>query len=156
MNDLTVISDAGKDQDDELMFLLMAGLVRQGVVNPLAVVANLAPARERARLIKGQLKLTGLPVPVGVGTDCGVPNQFHDHEFEHVPYLAPPEELMDGNFFLVSALCAAEGKNLTLLLVSGLTDAASVLRAQEDLFLRKVKQVVIMGGVHPVLRSNPA
>jgi hypothetical protein len=147
MNDLIVISDAGKDQDDELMFLLMASLVRQGVLNPLVIVANLAPALLRARLVKGQLKLTGLPTPVGVGTDCGVPDQFHDHEFEHVPYLAPPEEIMDGNFLLVSALYAAEDKSLTLLLVSGLTDAANVLRQYEDLFLRKVRQVVIMGGV---------
>ena len=46
---LAVISDPGQDQDDEMAMILLRALVEQGLVNCLGIVANLGPARARAR-----------------------------------------------------------------------------------------------------------
>jgi len=147
MAKLLIFSDAGKDQDDELMFLLGTQLYRQGMLQILAVVANLAPAPMRARLIKGQLNELAVHVPVGVGSDCGVGLDGHDHEFVDVPYLSGPDGFADGAELAVRTLSDADDGSVTLLLVSGLTDAANLIRDHADLVVAKVKEVVFMGGV---------
>ncbi len=72
---LVVIGDFGEDLDDEdtlllhdgerrkreLAFLNTHGSRRQDLFELKAVVANLAPPRERARLAKGTLKQIGQP-----------------------------------------------------------------------------------------------
>src|SRR5215470_415773 len=145
MKELIVITDPGKYLDDENMLVLAATLTRLGKIELLAVVANLAPAVRRAQLAAGTLKLVGLDqVPVGIGTGCGAGEQGHEQEFAQVPYMVPADHLLNGSFLLVSALYACADKSVTLLLVSGLTDAANLLREQETLVTQKVERVVIM------------
>ena len=52
---LIVISDDGKDLDDELAKVLCSSLCRRRQADVMAYVANLAPASMRARLSKGTL-----------------------------------------------------------------------------------------------------
>src|SRR6185369_2616893 len=90
---LIIIGDFGKDMDDEDTLVLSDGVNRHQLVctegsrkqelfEMLAVVANLAPATQRARLAKGTLKELRRPkVPVGIGTDCGMRADGHEREF---------------------------------------------------------------------------
>lgn len=156
---LIIIGDFGKDMDDEDTLVLSDGVNRHQVVSThgsrkqelfemLAVVANLAPALQRARLAKGTLRLLGhASVPVGVGTDCGLRADGHEKEFEGVAYMAGADELEPGGDLLVRSLESCEDGSAILLLISGLTDAATLLREHAELVRRKTAVVAIMGGV---------
>ncbi len=166
---LIVIGDFGEDLDDEdtlllhdgerrkreLAFLNTHGSRRQDLFELKAVVANLAPPRERARLAKGTLKQIGQPhVPVGVGTDCG--NQVGEKikKLQNIPYLAGDDEVEEGAPLLLRTLQDADDNSLTLVLISGLTDIAAVLREHDDLVKLKVRSVAIMGGVKLILGTD--
>ena len=156
---LIMIGDFGKDMDDEDTLVLSDGINRHQVVSThgsrrqelfemLAVIANLAPAAQRGRLAKGTLRLLGRPdVPVGVGTDCGLRADGHEKEFEGVTYLAGTDDLEPGADLLVRSLESADDGSVILLLISGLTDAAALLREHDELVQSKVALVAIMGGV---------
>jgi len=156
---LIIVGDFGKDMDDEDTLVLSDGVNRHQVVSThgsrkqelfemLAVVANLAPALERGRLAKGTLRLLGHPkVPVGVGTDCGLRADGHEKEFDGVSYLAAPEDLEPGADLLVRSLESCQDGSAILLLISGLTDAAQLLKDHADLVKQKTAVVAIMGGV---------
>ena len=157
-----IVGDFGKDLDDEdtvvfqdgerrarnMAFVNTEGGRRQDLFELAAVVANLAPPVQRARLAKGTLRQLGQPgVPVGIGTDCGNSPNGHDHEFVNIPYMADEADLEDGAALLVRTLEAADDKSITMVLISGLTDVAGLLRTHADLVRAKVSTVAIMGGV---------
>ena len=52
-------------------------------------------------------------------------------------------------------LAAADDRSLTIVVVSSLKDVAGLLRREEALFVRKVKEVVIQGGVKPFDQAEP-
>lgn len=162
---LIVIGDFGEDLDDEvttllidgerrrreLLFLNTMGSRRQNLFELRAVVANLAPPAERARLAKGTLKALNQPtVPVGVGTDCGNAVGEKGKKLTGISYMATADEVEPGEPLLVRALTEAEDGSITLVLISGLTDIASVLRNHSDLVKQKVHSVAIMGGINVV------
>ena len=143
-----LIVDAGRDQDDEDSLVLANLLIRKMILELLGVVANLAPSMMRARLTKGTLCQLGRPdVPVGVGTSCGQPEEDGlDYQFD-VSYLAPAEIISPGEELLVEILKESPENSLVLVLLSGLTDAASLFDKQTELFRKKISRVAIMGGV---------
>jgi hypothetical protein len=169
---LLIVGDFGKDLDDEdtvlfltgeqrhrrqtqLEFFSTPGSRKQDLFELKAVIANLAPPVKRAQLAKGTLKLLGQPnVPVGIGTDCKNSANGHDHEFAKVTYMADVEELEDGRELLIRTLEAAEDNSITLVLISGMTDIAVILREHADLFKAKVESVAIMGGVEVEKETN--
>lgn len=147
MQKMIMIGDFGKDLDDEHALVLAAGLHRTGTVNLVAVVANLKPPLERARLAKGTLQQLGLPdIPVGIGTDVNAGEKQHPYEMR-VPYLADQTSLRNGSQLLVETLRAADDGSVVFVLNSGTTDAARLFREQGDLMKQKVRHVAIMGGV---------
>ena len=167
-----IVGDFGKDLDDEdtvllatgeerhrrqtmLQFFNTAGSRTQDLFELRSVVANLAPPIKRAQLAKGTLKLLGQPkVPVGIGTDCKNSPNGHDHEFAKVTYMADVSELEDGRELLVRTFKEAEDASLTLVLISGMTDIAAILREHGDLVKAKVESVAIMGGVEVEKGTN--
>ncbi|MCC7530401.1 MAG: nucleoside hydrolase [Candidatus Melainabacteria bacterium] len=169
---LLIVGDFGKDLDDEdtvlfltgeqrhrrqtqLEFFSTPGSRKQDLFELKAVIANLAPPIKRAQLAKGTLKLLGQPnVPVGIGTDCKNSPNGHDHEFAKVTYMADVEELEDGRELLIRTLEGAEDNSITLVLISGMTDIAVILREHADLFKAKVESVAIMGGVEVEKETN--
>jgi hypothetical protein len=169
---LLVVGDFGKDLDDEDTVLFLTGEQRHRRCTQLAffnsegsrqhdlfelsaVIANLAPPVKRAQLAKGTLKLLGKPeVPVGIGTDCQNSPLGHDHEFAKVTYMADESELEDGRELLVRTLENAEDKSITLVLISGMTDIAVILRERGDLVQAKCESVAIMGGVEVEKGTN--
>jgi Inosine-uridine nucleoside N-ribohydrolase len=157
---LLVVMDPGRDQDDEDVLVFLNRLIRLEILNMMGVVANLAPSAQRARLAKGTLNQLGQStIPVGIGTSC---NQPEDDGLEYqfaVSYLAETTELTDGKELILKTLREAKPKSIVLLLISGLTDAAAVLREYQNLFATTVRRVAIMGGVvvkdeQPVLDAS--
>lgn len=148
---LFVVTDPGRDQDDEDVLVGLNRYVRMGLLSTLGVVANLAPSAKRARLAKGTLGQLGLAeIPVGIGTGCNQPDDDGlDYQF-NVTYLAEEDSVVDGYELLRQTLIAARPQQVVLLLISGLTDAARMLRDEPALFLSKVRRVVFMGGVETV------
>jgi inosine-uridine nucleoside N-ribohydrolase len=158
--DLLVITDPGRDQDDEDVLVALNRFIRLEILNVIGVVANLAPSIQRARLAKGSLNQLGqTTIPVGIGTSC---NQKDDDGLEYqfaVSYLAETREVTDGKELILKTLREAKPKSIVLLLISGLTDAAAVLREHMHLFSQTVRRVCIMGGVmvkddQPVLDAS--
>ena len=148
---VAIISDPGEDLDDEMATLLLRCLVDEGTLDPRCVVCNLAPAAARARLMRGTLDMLGLEdVPVGVGSAGG--SASHRDTFSHLAagYIAGADApVEDGQALLARVFAAAGDGSLTLLCISALTDAREFLAKHEALFLRKIREVVIMGGVAP-------
>jgi len=148
MKNIIVVTDPGKDLDDENTLVLASELSRLGVVNLLAVVAVLAPAKKRALLAKGTLKKVGMgEVPVGIGSDCITKVSANDHEFAGIDYLAAEDEVVNGRELLVNTLTAAEDGSITLLVIAGQTDVAWLFENHAPLAKAKLESVVIMGGV---------
>lgn len=146
---LLVITDPGRDQDDEDVLVMLNRFIRLEILRVLGVVANLAPSKHRARLAKGTLKKLHQP-DITVGFGSGFEQQEEDDGLSYqfnVTYLAEETEIVDGKELMISAMRAARPKELVLLLISQLTDAASVLREHHHLFTSAVRRVVIMGGV---------
>jgi len=147
---LFIITDPGRDQDDEDTLVLLNRAVRYGILEILGVVANLAPSIERARLARGTLKMLGQDqIPVGFGSGAGV--QMLDdnslpYEFQ-VGYLSPHDQIRTGEELILETLHRAPSKGVILTLISTLADAAEVLESEQQLFCEKVRRVVIMGGV---------
>jgi inosine-uridine nucleoside N-ribohydrolase len=151
--DLFVIMDPGRDQDDEVTLVKLNRLIRLGILNVLGVVANLAPSSQRARLAKGTLDLLGQPdIPVGAGTGCLQPDDDGLSYQFNVGYLAETPQIQDGKELILRTLRDAKPGGIVLLLISGLTDAAAVLREHPYLFAKAVRRVVIMGGV--IVKDN--
>jgi inosine-uridine nucleoside N-ribohydrolase len=145
---LFVITDPGRDQDDEDVLVMLNRAVRLGILECLGVVANLRPSQMRARLARGTLNILGLKdVPVGFGSGF---EMLHDdglaYEFR-AGYLAGENEVVSGYQMIRSTFERAPKGGIVLTLISQLTDAAAVLRNEPELFCDKVRRVVIMGGV---------
>lgn len=148
--ELIVVTDPGKDLDDENTLVLLKALSDQGLVRLRAVLAVLAPSYKRAMLAKGTLNQLGLHVPVGIGSGLSDKVADGSYEFSNACYMAELSEVMDGNDLLLETLCRAEDNSITWLIIAGMTDVSRLLKTHEDLFFRKTKSVVIMGGVEHV------
>ena len=145
---LIIIGDFGKDLDDEQTLILAAGLQRAGLVNILAVIANLEPARARAQLARGTFNMLHISeVTVGAGTDCFCSGRVLPHELSS-PYMAT-RGIIDGTRLLVNTLRAAHTTHskVTIVCNSGLTDAAKLLMNEPELVAKTVTKFVIMGDV---------
>jgi hypothetical protein len=145
VENIVIIGDFLKDLDDEHALVGASELHRQKKINLLGVIGNLAPASLRARGAKGTLSQLGLSnIPVGIGTPV-FETKSYPYE-SNIPYLADISEVEPDGQAMLSRILSSH-KNITLALISGLTDAANLLRNQRDLFTHNIKQVVIMGGV---------
>lgn len=142
-----IVGDFLKDLDDEHTLCVAALLHRERAINLKCVIANLAPSELRARGAKGTLNMLGLPnIPVGVGLPV-FKGQTYPYE-ANVAYLADKNEVVaNGQQLLVDTLQGCPDKSVVLVLQSGMTDAAELLRSHERLCLDKLSQVAIMGGV---------
>ena len=146
---MLVVSDIGRDQDDETTLVALAQLAANDQVSLEGLVANLQPSDMRARLAKGVLKSLDLDeVPVAIGSAAGQTDlKPHAHEFE-ASYLAEAGEVeSDGQALLKRKLEGAGDKETTLLLISGMTDGYELIHNNPELAQHKLDRVVIMGGV---------
>jgi len=146
---LVVITDPGFDVDDETALTIAASLQKRGLVDLKAVIATTIPSQDRALLAKGVLTELGLNhVPVAVGANHA-PAQFSpEPQRLQASFVAKSENISpDSQATFKKALEAASDKSISLLVIANMSDAATFLRGNEALFLQKVKEVVVMGGV---------
>jgi len=148
------ITDPGKDPDDENTMVVLGNFTLQGAVTLLATVANLAPEKIRAQLTRVTYDLLGMrKIDTGVGTNCTQHITFNPNDYQwQAPYLRSAKnetntKIEGGQKLLLKEFGKAKDKSITLLLISGMTDAAQFLFKNQSLFLKKIKEVVIMGGV---------
>lgn len=145
---LIVISDAGRDIDDEFTFVTLADTERKNLTRLKAVIANLKNAEERAMLIKGTLNELGLKhVPVARGTEVNPNIKFTEFETMAAYKAGRAEIELNAQALLAATLMTAADNSTTLLLISGMTDAELFLSTYPDLAKRKLEKIVIMGGV---------
>ena len=150
---LVMITDAGQDLDDEMTMVLMRALTDRGLVKCKGAVATLAPARARARLVRGTLNELGLgEVPVAIGTDGGFTGLTATFEETASSYIACDDESFDaicGEELLVQLYAEATPASLEMLVIASFKDAAQFVRNHEQLFKQKTRSVTVMGGVMP-------
>mmetsp|Transcript_88457 Transcript_88457/g.175902 ORF Transcript_88457/g.175902 Transcript_88457/m.175902 type:complete len:761 (-) Transcript_88457:16-2298(-) len=155
---LVLVSDPGQDLDDELSFIMLRYLVAEQLVDLKGIITTLHPSFDRARLARGTLDLLGLnSVPIAVGSDGGDLEGTHTATFEATAGSYMPSahsewayKVEGGRRFLHNLLHAAQPKSLTLVCIASMKDPALFLRDNPVLFVEKVKEVVIMGGVESV------
>lgn len=172
---LIVITDLGRDPDDEVLFLQIAGLQRLGLVDLKAVVVNQSPLLDRAVLAKsmfnsysaayGQnvswfaqkaldhhIKSMGMGnVPIATGTAGDAGHVLRPYEFGASYYNPSFANVIQPDAqVLLKEQCEAlkkHGEKATLLLVSAMHDADTFLDQNKALFKDAIEDVVIMGGV---------
>jgi len=152
---LLIMSDDGKDSDDELAKLLLKSLDQRNLACCKGFIAALHPALSRAKLAKGTLNQLGLNhIEVGVGAPMGTLH-CNDYEFD-VGYMAADAEVLPSGIQLfVRQLEQAEDGLFTLVVLCGMRDAWDLLREHTELFRRKISRVVIMGGVEVTSDNAP-
>ena len=148
---IIVVTDVGRDVDDEYCLVLLSALKRMHLLNPIAIISTLAPQEKRAHLARGVLDSLGMPgVPVGVGSSGGVAEGV-ELEVYSADYARPCSCVVkDGVQLMVEGLRASPDKSVQLLIIAALTDVATVMQDYEELFLQKVKELVVMGGLKPL------
>jgi len=148
-----IITDPGQDLDDEMAMILLRHLAEKDHITPLALVATLHPAKNRARLLKGTMrKLFMENTVVCVGSDG--PTSHSDKFSSTIDYLATDDELEHDTIdVLATQLRDQNPKSVLCICIGQMTDAAELVRQHEELFVDKIKSVTIMGGVEDVSAS---
>jgi hypothetical protein len=153
---LVVLSDPGRDLDDECAMIMLAALSSTPgcLVQCKAFIATLAPVPERVRLARGTLDILGLyDIPVGIGSKGGVetlPDDFSDTAGEYMSKVGDEDRIEDGQCLLLRVYEAAEDNSLDFVIIASMMDAAIFIKANPDLFKRKTRSVLIMGGVEDI------
>ena len=143
-----VIMDPGQDLDDEMFLVMLRALADRKLVECLGVVTTLAPSEMRAELARGTLRELGMQVPVGAGSDGG--SKGDTAMMEGLEYMVEGRITEHSGMGLMrSVLEDALPNSITMVIVSSLKDMAELLQSEEALCVKKLKEVVIMGGVQP-------
>ncbi|KAL7517295.1 hypothetical protein ACHAWX_002227 [Stephanocyclus meneghinianus] len=146
-----IFTDIGRDVDDEMALVLLSSLRKMRMLDPIAVIATLSPEKNRAYLARGSMDILEMAdVPVGIGSSGGIRScvklEIYDAEYS----LASPDIHGSGMDLVYKVLESAPEKSVQLLCLASLTDVATLIREQQDLFTSKVKEVALMGGVMPI------
>lgn len=145
-----VVTDVGRDVDDEYCLVLMSALTRMHLLNPIAVITTLAPEKERAHLARGILDSLGFPdVPIGIGSAGGVVDGVELELYGSAYSRSSSYIVDDGVELMAEALASALDSSVQLLIIASFTDVAALMKSHEQIFGRKVKEVVVMGGLKP-------
>ena len=119
-----IICDPGRASGWEFTFVLLRILRDLDHVDPKAVIANLWPQQERARLLRKRLDSLGLQsVPVGVGTSGGATTQDFEIAKRLRASLAEDrsaDEVIAGSRLLEEVLLEADPGSLVLLITASL------------------------------------
>mmetsp|Transcript_5047 Transcript_5047/g.7871 ORF Transcript_5047/g.7871 Transcript_5047/m.7871 type:complete len:765 (-) Transcript_5047:3537-5831(-) len=144
-----VFTDIGRDVDDEMALVLLSALRRKHLLDPKAVIATLSPVRDRANLARGSLDVLGMAdVPVGIGGSGGA---VKDLEVYKAVHSRSSESIEDCGITLAcNVLKKANSKSVQILCLASLSDLAVLIKDHEELFISKVKEVVVMGGLLPI------
>lgn len=151
--DVLVISDLAKDYDDLHALIILKELHRLGLIRIKGVVANLAPASDRARFGRGALdKLELQNVPIAVGSDgTDTEHPILDHEFKEAEksFMASRVSVFKDGQTLIKQVFEEAAKSKTkisVLLISSLRDINTFSRQHGQLFNSIIRDVTLQGG----------
>jgi hypothetical protein len=160
VSNIVLVGYFGSDPSSELSLILLKALHRTGILRPVAVVANMDPAAQRALIARDILDELELEdVPVGVGTSGVDTSNFHG-SFSERTILAttvakvnleddkskPYPSMKSGMEVLLEAYSNADDKSITVICGSSLRDLWEFFQAHEGLFVAKTKEVCAFGG----------
>jgi len=148
---VVVISDLAKDYDDLSAMIVLKEFVRLGLIEIEGYVANLLPARERARFGRGALDTLGLTeVPIAVGEAASTEqHKVGPHEFSTCQFMAPEDAVFDEGQVLLTSIverAAAENRKLSFLLLSSLTDISMFAASHPDDLGGVISEINMQGG----------
>jgi len=150
-----VFTDIGRDVDDEMALVLLSALKRKHLLNPIAVITTLSPQKDRAHLARGSLDTMGMAdVPVGVGGRGGVADGVSLEVYEASHSMSSPSICECGMALACQALESVPPKSAQIVCLASLSDMAFLIEEHRELFISKVKEVVVMGGVMPLDSSE--
>lgn len=143
---LVVLTDIGRDHDDELALIVMAALLKLELIDLKAIITTLKPSYERAQLAKGVLDTLGIRnIPIGVGSNIDENYSIQPYEF-NASYMSEPSKFATQDELLREVFKNAPDSSIDFLLIAGLTDANQFIKENLKLAKQKIKKVVIMGG----------
>lgn len=151
--------DIGTRASDELMLSVAASLEEMGSIKLMSVIAVSPPQVTRSNIARGaldSLMLSGVPVaysgvvstPSSIGGRSTAGSSYNDDYGKPSAYVNST-----GIDLLTRALLQAPSKSLVILCTACLGDVSEVINTHRELFVDKVKQVVILGSVKPVKRK---
>jgi len=155
---IIVLTDIGEHPQDEYLLVLLASLRQVNLLNPLAVVASLRPQRMRASLTRGILDALGLPdIPVGTGSSCRCADKDGSNKpsVYNTEYSRPCSCTSESGVDLMArALESSQDGSVQLLCATSLTDVSTLIKDHEELFVKKVKEITVMGSLKPLGTSR--
>lgn len=152
--------ETGNDPDEEGSLALLAGLKKLSLVENVVVIANRLPALQRAQVARGTMDVLGVPeTVVAIGEEYGKPQTNYDVQFG-APYMSNRKNFPGYRDVFWNTILNAEDQSVIVVLASGMTDAAELLKPDVglkdpkmsavdlDLLLqRKIINASIMGGL---------
>ncbi|MGD9901251.1 MAG: nucleoside hydrolase [Spirochaetales bacterium] len=159
MSKLIVVTDPNKDIDDLLNLILMGSLKNEKLLDLAGIIVTHGitdTIKKRALYTKGVCNELGLDVPVCVGDEKA---EFTDKEkVSHNLFQMDgvTKTLMDkannailtnAQKFLKETFEKAKPHSLNLLIIAQMTDIANFINASPNLFLEKINNVSIQGGI---------
>ena len=150
--------DIGTRASDELMLSVAASLQEMGSIKVMSVIAVSPPQVTRSNIARGaldSLMLSGVPVAysgvVSTPSPCGGRSTVTSYNDDY----SKPSAYVNstGIDLLTRVLLQAPSKSLVILCTACLGDVSEVINTHRELFVDKVKQVVILRSVKPVKRK---
>ncbi len=145
-----IITDIGRDIDGTIALMELASLERMCILNPLGVIATVAPEEERACLARVTLDSLGLcDVPVGMGSDGGGSAEV---ELNSLRFLYDGRKKLfrfESGIDLMKRILIEfdQPKSVKLICLSTLKDVCNFMKQESNLFCSKIRELVIMGSV---------
>ncbi|KAL7458027.1 hypothetical protein ACHAWC_009516 [Mediolabrus comicus] len=151
-----VCADFGRRASDEYMLSVASSLQQMGTLKLVALVAVTPPQVLRADLARGALDSLLLPnVPVAYSRNSTMANADSNAKCFKSDYgKSSPHVNNTGVELITRAMIASPDKSLVVMCTACLGDVAQVIETQGDLFVSKVKEVVLMGFAAKAVRRR--
>ncbi len=154
--EVLVFTDINHYDDDLAAMVVLSWLAEKGFISLKGIITELGcfeVRRRRAMYAKGALCHLGQPyVRVAPGGDYplideAAENAYPIDEFTNLFESCGMTILRSGMTFLQEYIKAAKDRNIFILLLAPFYDFAKYIKSTEDAVKRKVKKIVVMGGV---------
>ena len=151
-----VCADFGRRASDEYMLSVASSLQQMGTLKLVALVAVTPPQVLRADLARGALDSLLLPnVPVAYSRNSTMANAESNAKCFKSDYgKSSPHVNKTGVELITRAMMASPDKSLVIMCTACLGDVAQVIETQGELFVSKVKEVVLMGFAAKAVRRR--
>ena len=154
-----VCANIGQRASDEYMLSLASSLQQMGALKLIAVIAVRPPQVARANIARGALDsllLSYVPVAYSGVVSSAKPSSSKTTIVSNADYYGKQSAHMNntGVELMTRALLQAPEKSLVIMCTACMGDVCEVMNTHRDLFVRKVKQIVVIGSVKPVRRRG--